>query len=282
MPEDAPVPAPSPGTSLAPLDRAALERVLARAAELQARSAEPPEGLTDAQLLELGDEVGLSAEHLRQALAEERTRIAPPVETGVIGSWFGSSVAAASRVVRGTPAGVLGQLDSWMQREELLRVRRRLGDRVTWEARRDFMGNMQARFNLGGRSYALTTASQVGATAVAVDAERVLVRLDADFGPSRRHHVGWASALAGIGVTSSAGIVAVATLSPEPGALILGGIVGSVWTAIAAAGSAAIARAQRHKITRGQLALEQILDRLEHGEMRAPKSPLMEFLASVR
>lgn len=256
--------------------------MLARAAELQAHSAEPPEGLSDAQLLELGDEVGLSAEHLRQALAEERTRVAAPVETGVIGSWFGSSVAAASRVVRGTPAEVLTQLDSWMQREELLRVRRRLGDRVTWEARRDFLGSMQASFNLSGRSYALTTASQVGATVVAVDAGRVLVRLDADFRASRRRHVGWAGGLAGVGVTSSAGIVALATLSPEPGALVLGGLVGSVWTLIAAAASAAIARAQRRKVTRGQLALEQVLDRLEHGEIRSPKSPLMEFLASVR
>ena len=267
---------------MAPLDRAALERVLARAAELQALSTEPPEGLSDNQLLELGSEVGISSEHLRQALAEERTRIAAPVETGVVGSWFGSSHAAASRVVRGTPAEVLALLDTWMQREELLRVRRRLADRLTWEARRDFFGSVQASFNLGGRAYALTAASEVGATVVAVDADRVLVRLDADFAPSRRRNVGWAGVLAGFGVTSSAGIVALASVSAEPGAMLIGGVVGSAWTLMAGLGSSAIARAQRRKVARGQLALEQVLDRLEHGEIRMPKSPLLDFLSSVR
>jgi hypothetical protein len=256
--------------------------VLARAAELQARSTDTPDALTDAQILELGHEVGLSADHLRQALAEERTRIATPEEGGVVASWFGSSMAAASRVVHGTPAEVLGQLDAWMQREELLRVRRRLSERLTWEARRDFIGSMQASFNLGGRAYALTAASEVAVTVVPVDSDRVLVQLAADFAPGRRRNVGWAGTLATLGVTSSAGLVALASTSAEPGAMVIGGVVGSVWAGLAALGSTAIARAQRRKVARGQLALEQVLDRLEHGAMRDPKSPLLDFLSSVR
>lgn len=280
-PDPAP-PAASPGSSLAPLDRAALERVLARAAELQARSTDAPEELTDSEVVALGSEVGISADHLRQALAEERTRVAVPEESGVIGSWFGSTLAAASRVVTGTPLDVLALLDTWMQREELLRVRRRLGERLTWEARRDFVGSVQASFNLSGRPYALTPASEVAATVIAVDAQRVLVRLEADFSSSRRRNVGWAGALAGVGVTSGAGVVALASVSAEPGALVIGAVVGSVWTAVAGVVAASIARAQRRKVSRGQLALEQILDRLEHGEIRAPRSALMDFLSSVR
>lgn len=275
-------PGGSPGGALAPLDRAALERVFARAAELQARAADAPEELTDAELLALGHEVGISSDHLRQALAEERTRVVLPEESGAVGSWFGSTMAAASRVVKGKPAEVLAMVDAWMQREELLRVRRRIGDRLTWEARKDFMGSVQASFNLGGRPYALTQASEVGATVVAVDAERVLVRLEADFTPSRRRNVAWAGGVSGLGLTSGAGVVALSTLSAEPGALVIGAVVGSVWTAIAGAAAVAIARAQRRKVARGQLALEQILDRLEHGEIRSPKSPLLEFLSSVR
>jgi hypothetical protein len=282
MTSDDPATPDGQGRSLVPLDRPALERVLARAAELQARSTDAPETLTDAQVLELGHEVGLSADHLRQALAEERTRIVTPAETGVVGSWFGSSFAAASRVIEGTPAEVLALLDGWMQREELLRVRRRLSDRLTWEARRDFIGSMQASFNLGGRAYALTAASEVAATVVAVDANRVLVHLAADFAPSRRRNVGWAGGLAAFGVTSSAGLVALASMSAEPGAMVIGGIVGSIWTGLAGLGSTAIARAQRRKVAQGQLSLEQVLDRLEHGEVRNAKSPLLDFLSSVR
>jgi hypothetical protein len=282
MSSDPPAPAEPPGGSLAPLDRAALERVLARAAELQARLADAPEELTEKQLLELGNEVGISSDSIRQALAEERTRVVLPEETGVVGSWFGSTMAAASRVVQGTPADVLALIDSWMQKEELLRVRRRIGERLTWEARRDFVGSVQASFNLGGRPYALTPASEVGATVVAVDAGRSLVRLDADFAPSRTRNVRWAGATAGLGVTSGASVVALASLSAEPGALVIGAVVGSIWTALAGLSAAAIARTQRRKVSRGQLALEQILDRLEHGEIRAPRSPIMDFLSSVR
>ncbi|HEX4681166.1 MAG TPA: hypothetical protein VH277_00585, partial [Gemmatimonadaceae bacterium] len=57
------------------LDRASLERVLARAAELQGASGDASEAeqFTEEQLIELGKEVGLSPQHLRQAMAEERT-----------------------------------------------------------------------------------------------------------------------------------------------------------------------------------------------------------------
>lgn len=282
MSTDPPAPAESPGGSLAPLDRAALERVLARAAELQARLADAPDELTEKQLLELGSEVGIPAAHLRQALAEERTRVVLPEETGVVGSWFGSTMAAASRVVPGTSAEVLAQIDSWMQKQELLRVRRRIGERLTWEARRDFMGSMQASFNIGGRAYALTPATEVGATVVPLDAGRVLVRLDADFAPSRLRNVRWAGATAGLGVTSGAGVVALASMSAEPGALVIGALVGSIWTALAGLGATAIARTQRRKVSRGQLALEQILDKLEHGDMRTTRSSIIDFLSSVR
>ena len=262
------------------LERGALERVLARASELQALGADAPEGLTETQL-ELGKEVGISSEHLRQALAEERTRVAIPQEHGVVGSWYGPTIATASRVIAGAPSQILAALDQWMQHEELLRVRRRYSDRLTWEARNDFVGGIQARFNFGGRAYALTPASEVGATVVAVDAQRVLVRLDADFGLSRRRSVIWSGILAGGGVASGAGIVGLASLIPE-GSVFLGAAVGSVWTLLGGAAAAGLATAQRKRIGRGQLALEQILDRLEHGQMKAGRGSLLEFLTTGR
>ena len=57
-----------------PIDRAALERVLARAAELQARIGDAPDNMSEAELMALGNEVGIGTDVLRQALAEERTR----------------------------------------------------------------------------------------------------------------------------------------------------------------------------------------------------------------
>src|SRR6478609_6812860 len=65
----------------AKIDRAAVDRVLARAAQLQAEgTTDTQEQLTEAQLLDLAKEVGLDPVNLRQALAEERTRVAVPDE----------------------------------------------------------------------------------------------------------------------------------------------------------------------------------------------------------
>ena len=75
----------SPLSALTParqtlLDRQALERVLARAAELQGAGAIPESSdlISESQLRDIGNEVGLSAEMINQALAEERTRINVP------------------------------------------------------------------------------------------------------------------------------------------------------------------------------------------------------------
>src|SRR6059058_456103 len=116
---DSPVPRPP-----APrLDRASLERVLARAAELQGTAGDPSdasEQFTEDQLIELGKEVGLSAQHLRQALAEERTRSAVPEEKGIGAKLFGPSQVHAARTVPGKSADVLAAIDTWMQQRELL------------------------------------------------------------------------------------------------------------------------------------------------------------------
>lgn len=261
------------------LDRTALERVLARAAELQAGQAEPSEGMTEAQLVEVGKEVGIPAEHIRQALAEERTRVAVPEERGVIGSMFGAEVASASRIVQGAPAQVLARIDEWMQREESLRPKRRFTDRLTWEPRRDLVGNIKTSLNLGGRAYALSAADEVGATVVAIDESRCIVRLDADMRSSRRDRVRGSVAVGGLFLASAFALVGYTVAVPEASAVV-GSLVGTVWAGTGAGISAGIAAQQRKRIARAQLALEQLLDQLEHGEARRP-NPLADFIEVV-
>src|SRR6266567_1644527 len=189
MPDD-PVDRPSDSSSAVPasarLDRAALERVLARAAELQSVSGEPIEEFSEDQLIELGREVGLSPQYLRQAMAEERTRsVLPATETGLAAALFGPSRARASRTVPGSVRDTLATIDVWMQRQELLQVKRRFGDRVVWEPRRDLFNNLRRALNVGGRGYALTRAYEVAATVIPVDDARVLVTLEADLSTDR-------------------------------------------------------------------------------------------------
>ena len=265
MPESN-VPAPLPRT----LDRAALERVLARAAELQASSAEPGELMTEAQLLELGTDVGIDAHYLKQALAEEQTRTVLPEDPSGTASMFGPGRASATRAVRGTPPAVLAGIDRWMQNEECLQVRRRFADRMTWEPRRDFFGSIRRSFNVGGRGYALSSAQEVAATVVALDDKRAFVRLDADLAPTRRARVKESVASAVTGVTAggvAAGLFAFLVPITGPAAIAMG-LLAAVPAALGAGGALAIARAQRRAVVRAQLALEQLLDQLEHGGPR--------------
>src|SRR6185503_17159900 len=193
------------------LDRQALERVLARAAELQGASALPESGdlISEGQLLEIGNEVGLSPAVLNQALAEERTRVNVPEERGLVAQIAGASFATATRTVPGTSRDVLATIDAWMQRDECLQVQRRFLDRITWEPQRGLFGKIRRTVNMTGRGYYLVEAGQVSATVLPVDGSRVVVRLDADIHASRSKRVGMGGVLATMGAAAG-GIVGLA------------------------------------------------------------------------
>jgi len=270
---------PDKPSSSRSLDRAALERVLARASELQAGTGEAGESMTEEQLIELGKEVGLSPEHVRQAIAEEATRVAVQQPEGQTSGVFGPTTAWAQRVITGSQADVLSRIDRYMQNEESLTVRRRFADRVTWEARRDMVGSIKRGFGIGGRRYALARADETGATVVPVDNGRVLVRLDATFADSRRRSVVGGGSLAGAGLVGGSGLVAVAATFPGS-SMPIAMLIGGVWAAMGGAGFAAIAKSYRSGVKHAQLALEQALDRLEHGEPPRRDS-LFDVLSSV-
>jgi hypothetical protein len=247
-----------------PVTRGALERVLARAAELQSASGEdigPAETLTEAQVLDLGKEVGLSPDHIRQALAEERARV-EPLETpgeGLGYRLFGATRIATQRAVRGTPQRLLATLDRWMQHEEWLRILRQREDRIVWEPREGLLASMRRLF--GARAYALHRASHISATVIAVDQAYSLVRLEADFSLHRRTMASQTVAGAAFGSLSTGAMVMMGFMLPV-----------AVVPAIGIAGvSYATSRRTHRAVThRALLTLEQVLDRLERGETLAP------------
>ena len=259
------MPDPTPPVLARTLDRAALERVLQRAAELQAHASDVPEVMTEEQLVQLGKEVGLTPESIRQAIAEERTRVTlPDGEGGWAGRTFGPAAVSVARTVPGTPEKVLATVDDWMRREECLQVKRWFPDRVTWEARRDLFGNMKRGLNLGGRGYYLTRAGEVAATVIAVDDARSLVRLDADLARPRSARLASGGVTAGVGALAAGSLAVIGTVL---GAALLPVIVVAAAPAVIGAGIGyQVARGHRGTAARVQLALEQVLDRLEHGE----------------
>ncbi len=241
------------------LDQRALERVLARAAELQGLDSDAPEGLTDAQLIDLGKEVGIDAAHLRRALAEERARPFQREE-----GWFADRVAGAAgvsaeRIVPGTPASVLARLDRHMQRDEVLTLKRQRPDQLVWEAQRGLWGGLRRGLALSGKNFHLTGASDVSAQVIPVDGQSVLLRLSADFTRERETRM----ALAGL---SWIGLMLLcAPLFVMGVGLVLAAIPP---VALTAAAVTLLRRRHASVLNRSQVALEQLLDRLELGDGR--------------
>lgn len=243
------------------LDRSALERVLARAAELQAGELDPGEYIAEERLLDIAKEVGLAPHHMRQALAEERTRLAVPEETGTVARFAGVARVIATRVITGTPAEVLAWLDTWMHREECLAIKRRFPERIIWEEHKGFWTQLRRGMDMGGKRYVLARAHEVAATAVPVDNQRSLVRLEADLANVR------AGRLAGAGASTAVGVVAGGTLLAL-GFFPLAAIAPAIIGAVAGYG---VARTHRGVAARAQLALEQVLDRLESQQLAQPR-----------
>ena len=243
------------------LSRAALERVLARAAQLQAASGEDDESgaMTEEQLVELGKEVGLSGELLRQALAEERSRTLLPAESGWLASFTGVSAVTAARTVPGTPAAVLGAIDTWMQRSEALQVKRRFADQLVWEARRDIFSVIRRTIPIWGRGFELIPANDVSAIVAAVGPNRAHARIVADFSVARSRRATSGAALAFAMLLITAPLIAIG-VSP---------VLAAIPSALAALLALFITRRQyRQLVSRAQVALEQALDRIEFADAK--------------
>src|SRR3989454_4763033 len=169
--------------------REALELIIQRAAELQAGEQDIGEGLTEPELLALGQDVGIPSRYLHQALLEERTR--PPVEArgGLLAWLVGPGRLSAQRVVAGEPAAVDRALGAWMQQEELLQVKRRYPDHTTWEPKVGAFASIQRALGSGGRRFALTRAAEVAGRVTPLESGFCHVQLVADVRNGRRQRL---------------------------------------------------------------------------------------------
>jgi hypothetical protein len=145
-----------------------------------------------------------------------------------------------------------------MTEEELLQVRRRYPDQTTWEPRRGAFASIQRALGVSGKRYALAETSEVRGDVEQLEPGFCHVRLAADVQYQRRRRVGVMSVLAALG-----GLAATAMLGTGfPWLLAMLPAVGF--------GLAAVAVGRRHRRENGniELGLEQVLDRLERGEIK--------------
>src|SRR2546426_12532026 len=157
------------------ISREALERIIKRAAELQAGEHDVGDGLTNNEVLALGKDVGIPDRFLRQAILEEQTRTAPDVATGTWAWLTGPRSIVAHRVVPGDHDAVERALRRWMTEDELLQPKRHFADRTSWEPKAGAFASIQ-RALAGRRRYSLGQAGEVTAQVVQLEAGFFFVR----------------------------------------------------------------------------------------------------------
>jgi len=240
----------------AQIDRAAIERIIQRATELQTGERDIADGLSPEEVLALGKEVGIPDRYLRQAMLEEQGKADLPAPTGVLDRALGPGVVSAQRVVRGEVEGLETTLLHWMETEELVEVQRQQPGRITWEPLR--AGRATLRRFTSRRPFMLARASLVAATITALEPGFCHVAMSADIRSNRASLLGGMAAVASIGVTGSV-ILGVMTpflalaLAPLPVA------AGAVW---------GMSRGHRPTAERTVLGLERALDHLERGSVK--------------
>lgn len=245
------------------LDRAALERVIQRAAELQAAERDIGDGLTTGEMLALAKDVGIPEAYVRRAMLEEQTRAEAPAPSGLLDHMAGRAVIETSRVVQGDVADVEQRLLAWMERHELLAIQRQLPGRISWEPLGGFAAAMKrssAAFGGTRKPFMLGKAERVVATVVALEPGFCHVALRAELHRSRSAYVTGTAVAGGVGAASSGVLFALnafwmAAVAPLPFAVFVG------WMAL---------RSYRPIAARTLLGLERALDELEHRVAELP------------
>lgn len=242
------------------LDRAALERIIQRAAELQTSEHATGDELSEQDVLALGREVGIPARYLQQALVEERGRVSLGEPSGLLDRAVGPGSVAAQRVVLGRPEPLADALAAYFDEHELLCIQRRQPNRVTWEPISGFQAAIRrSSAAFGGRKlFMLDKAETVTATFTPLEEGYCHVLLQADARRFRGQFIGGSAAAVTVGAAATTvlltlgAFVAVAVV-PVPLALGLGyGLV----------------RQYPPKLERIALGLERALDHLEQGGVK--------------
>jgi hypothetical protein len=261
------------------IDRAALDRIIRRAAELQTSERDIGESLSPDEVMALGREVGIPGRYLQQALLEERTRLTTLSPAGTWERVIGPGQVSAQRVVRGDPDGLEAGLLRWMEENELLCVLRHQAGRITWEPLTGFQAAIRrstAAFQGSKRPFTLSRADTISATVLGLEPGWTHVALTATARKARSALLGGGAAVAGAGALASVLMIVLGAFVPValiPAPLALGIGYGVV-------------RGYHPVLSRLQLGLESALDSLERravstGRLPPPRPPrIIDLLAS--
>jgi hypothetical protein len=173
-----------------------LERIIARASVLQHAAGEGEQRrLNEGEILSIGQEVGLSSEHVRRALSEYRAEALSPPEPDdnpVLKRLVGPAFARVRRVVPGSADRLSREIDRMMREQERLRPVRQRGNFSVWEPDQSLGSKITRALDFEGRGYELSELKSLEIAVAAADEESSLVTLSTDLSKGRNEQLqGW-------------------------------------------------------------------------------------------
>lgn len=239
-----------------------LEAVIRRAVELQTtQSGAADDGIAEAEVMRIGQELGLDPGSVRQAITEVRGQA--PSEKGAVARVMGPRTVRAGRTVRRPAAEVGLLLEEYLLKCEYMVVQRRFADRTRYVRAQGVAASFGRAKQKIGAVHRPLDLPQLDVAVSAVDENTSFVEVSVDLTAVRG---GLAGAGAGIGTAAAAGIAAFALATPIVDPVALLGIPAFAGTLATMRGIFGIVRGGN------QERLESFMDRLEHGELKVPAS----------
>jgi hypothetical protein len=230
--------------------------VLGRAIELQVGAAATSRAdlISESDLVEIAEELGLPESRVRQALAE--TAAAGGYRDGWLGRHVGPARASASRVLERDAGAAQGELERYLRDTECMVVYRRLPGRTVYRRASGLLASLARGARRFRGEHPLLEADEIDVSVEQIAPRASCVVVGADLSRKRLE----VSAAGGVGAGAGAGVgVAAGVVVAPPTALV----------ALPVIAGALLASRSAYRRTLGdmQSRLESLLDRLEHGEL---------------
>ena len=234
-----------------------LEAVIRRAQEMQAGSAARAEdGISEIDVVRIGQELGLEPAMVRRAMAEVRTQ--PAEQQDALVRIVGGGNVRVSRMLPRSAASVSALVERYLRESELMVAQRRFPDRTRYVRDASLAAGF-ARFTRGfSRPHEPLDIAQLDVAVSAIDDQSCLIEISVDMGTLRN---GLAAGMLGGsgGVATAWAVVVWGTTIAAPFTLLGLPLVAGTWL-----GMRAIYRSMHKSI---QEKLESLLDRVEHNEL---------------
>lgn len=245
-----------------------LEAIIRRAVEIQsaAGGVDETDGIPEAEVVRIGQELGLEPAAVRRAIADVRGQ-APP-ERGTMARVMGPRTVRAVRTIR-RPAAAVGMLvEDYLLACEYMTVQRRFPDRTRYVRATGVAASLGRAANKIGSRHAALDLEHVEVGVSVVDEDTSLVELSVDMGKWRAGMAATGAVSGGAGATA---LTAAVLSTPFADPLALLGIPLLAVTMLWGRGAfGAVSRSTQEK-------LESFLDRLEHGELKVPPRKTQEW-----